>query len=179
MLRCPPAARSLAITGECVVFRSGVINLQLAVCAEEFRIDHTHILLLNRGTTTKPPLLLYVRLAKLSRVCNILVTGQTPTDSAHIFASSVGWAQPTLVVRCPPVACSLAIMRGHVVFRSGVINLQLAVCAEELGTHRIAQQGWYSETYLCRAQPCHSENISRCFISKTCCGNTFYRSARF
>ena len=39
MVRCPPAARSLAITGECVVFRSGVKNLRLtSLCQTTLRL---------------------------------------------------------------------------------------------------------------------------------------------
>ena len=62
-----------------------------------------------KRTTTKALLLLFVRLAKMYRVSNSLVTGHTATDSAHYFASTVRWAQPTLVVRRPPAARSLAI----------------------------------------------------------------------
>ena len=92
--------RTVACSMQHVMFRSGVLNLQLrAVCTEELGIHHTYIFI-NRGTTTKSPVLLFVRLAKMSRVFNSLVTGQTATDSANFFASSVGWAQPTLVVRC-------------------------------------------------------------------------------
>ena len=67
------------------MFRSAVMNLQLAVCVDEFGIHHTYILI-NRGTTTKALLLLFVRLAKMSRVFNSRVTGQIATDSAHFFA---------------------------------------------------------------------------------------------
>ena len=109
------------------MFPSRVMNLQLAVCAEELGIHYTYIILTNKGTATKALLLLFVRLAKRSRVFNSLVTEQAATDSAHFFASSVGWAQPTLVVGCPPAARSLAIAGGWQVLRSGVINLQLAV----------------------------------------------------
>ena len=68
--------------------RSGVINLQLAVCTEEFGVRHIYevIYLLIEARI----LLLFVRLAKISRVFNSLVTGQTVTDSAHFSAGSVG-----------------------------------------------------------------------------------------
>ena len=101
------------------VFRFGVINLQPAVGTEEFRIHHTYILT-NRGTATKAPVLLFARLTKMSRIFNSLVTVQAAIDSAHFFASSVGWAQPTLVMRRRPAARSLAIAGGWQVFRSRV-----------------------------------------------------------
>ena len=71
-------------------------------------ITHIYSILINKGTT-KATVLLFVRLAKMSRIFNSLVTVQAATDSAHFFASSVGWAQPTLVVPCLPAARSLAI----------------------------------------------------------------------
>ena len=84
VVRYPPAARSLAITGACVVFRSGVINLQLAVCAEEFEIRHMYEVLALLIEARQ--LLLFVRLAKMSRVFNRFVTGQIATDSALFFS---------------------------------------------------------------------------------------------
>ena len=88
----------------------------------------------------------------MSRVFNSLLTGQTATDSAHFFASSAGWAQPTLVVRCPPSARSLAITGECAVFRSGAINLQLAVCVEDFGVHHayvLVNRGKTTKHYYC------------------------------
>ena len=85
-------------------------NLQLAVCAEEFGIYTAFTILINRGTTTGA--LLLVRLAKMSRVFNGLVTGQAATDSAYFFAGSLGGAQPTLATRCWSAARPLARAGG-------------------------------------------------------------------
>ena len=95
------------------MFRSGVINPQIAVCTEEFGIHHAYIILINRGgTTTAPPLLLFEHLAKRSRVFNSRVTEQAAADSAHTFARSIRWTQPTLLVRRRPAAHSLVIAGG-------------------------------------------------------------------
>ena len=115
VVRCPPAARSLAIAegGKCFeVEWSFTTN----VCLRSS--EYMWHLLINRGATTEA--LLFVRLAKMSRVFNGLVTGQAATDSAHFFASSLGGAQPTLAMRCRPAARLLARAQGWQVFRSGV-----------------------------------------------------------
>ena len=53
----------------------------------------------------------------MSRVINSLITGQAATDSAHVFASSLGGAQPTLAMRCGPAARPLA--------RAGVTSVSI------------------------------------------------------
>ena len=51
-------------------------------------------------------------MSRLLQFFNTLVFWQTTADAAHFRASSVGQAQPTLAVRCPPAAHSLAVLRG-------------------------------------------------------------------
>ena len=60
--------------------------LQQTVCPR--KLECMRHLLINRGTTTKA--LLFVRLAKMSRVFNSLVTEPAAIDSVHFFASNLG-----------------------------------------------------------------------------------------
>ena len=67
------------------MFQSGVINLQLAVCAEEFGIHDTYIIPMNRGTTTTAVCTARKDVSSLTS----RVTVQTAIDSASVLASSV------------------------------------------------------------------------------------------
>ena len=57
-------------------------------------------ILTNRGATTTK--ILFVGLAKRYRVFISFVSGKTATDSDHYLASSVAWAQPTMVAHLRP-----------------------------------------------------------------------------
>ena len=73
----------------------------------------------------------------MSRAFNRLVFRHAAADKTHCFASSVEWAQRTLVVRCPPPTRSLAIAGGvtSVSISSGYIKQRLFPRNSELIPH--------------------------------------------
>ena len=130
MVRCPPAARSLAIAGGVKCFELESRLLQQTVCPRNS--EFMRHLLVNRCTTTEAPP--FVRLAKTSRLFNSLITEQAVADSAHCFASSLGGAQPTLAMPCRPAARPLTRARGWQVFRTTVPICKKSTLRGEFGT---------------------------------------------
>ena len=113
----------MAARGALSRYRGGVASvsnssgiLQQTVCPRNS--DFLPHLLANIGMTREA--LLFGRLAKMYRDFNCLVTGQTATDPARFFGSSLGRTLHTLEMRYQPASRPLAPAWGWQVFRSGL-----------------------------------------------------------
>ena len=117
VVECPLAAQCLTSAGggKCFELEWSIASNGLSAnfamyTALAFQLRHN-----NESTTycMYDSQVLYVRLAKMSRVFNTRITGQAATDSAPVFNfSSLGGAQSTLAIRYRPAAYPSERARG-------------------------------------------------------------------
>ena len=126
-----PAARSLAIAGTVVGVSNSSGILQRTVCPRNSGFIPHHWR--PQETNTR-----FLRLCTCLEFFETFVFRHAATDAANVFASSVGWAHPTLGVRCPPVARFVAITGECAIVRPGVTicNYLIAFCTQDFGIHQ-------------------------------------------